>query len=478
MSSIASSLEAYDGKLYFTGRIVDGNVYQMRSYDPATGMVSDVNGALGFATETTAVDGKLYFSTSVDPTIGVELYAYDSATDTTTLVADVNPAQGRSSQPYDLVAYDGDLYFYATTTQPDGTQVTGGLYRTQTDARGGPQTARVLELDLGGRRPGEPYKVIYDDRLFLTSEGGFGELMAYDAATRTVETYDIAPDTQSSRPISFANAGGKLYFSSGVDNLGNVAGVLTRYDPATGAVDSLQMPRSTRFGGASSVTALEGKVYFFDFIDNAVGTALYVYDPSDELIELAYDFAPNSQNSSFSDLTAYDGSLYLRTNDADGNAGLYRFDPDTGQATLTLARAPSVLTVHGGALHFAAPTDTAGTQLYALDSAAGTPSVVTSIRPGVGGTNPTGRSASVGDTLYFFARGPSDRGDRYTLYALGDTLDVFPKVSNLLLVDGRFRQRAVGHDGVLYYVARTSGSGNNGEIYRYAQADGRRRACV
>jgi len=96
LSSNAADLTIYNGKLYFGAN--DGiHGRELWAYDPATAthsMVADINpdktfdsgsSRLGYLT---VYDGKLYFSANDGPH-GSELWAYDSATDTPSMAADI-----------------------------------------------------------------------------------------------------------------------------------------------------------------------------------------------------------------------------------------------------------------------------------------------------------------------------------------------------------------------------------------------------
>jgi ELWxxDGT repeat protein len=103
-----------NNELYYVSNSSGSNIYKVDS-DPsiATSVVSNLDPY--YQTLYTA-NGKLYYA-GTDSTHGTELWEYDSTTNTSTLVSDINPGTG-SSNPLHVMELNGDIVFEAS---PDGT---------------------------------------------------------------------------------------------------------------------------------------------------------------------------------------------------------------------------------------------------------------------------------------------------------------------------------------------------------------------
>src|SRR5262249_32604090 len=140
----------------------------------------------------TALGGKLYFSaTANNPTngnVGTELFVYDPATATTSLVADLTTGSG-SSSPNFLKALGGRLYFVATANNATDGNVGQELY-VHDPATG--TTKLLRDFYTGSSGSGVSNMTALDGKLYFTTFGnnsidGFvgNELYVYNPATDT-----------------------------------------------------------------------------------------------------------------------------------------------------------------------------------------------------------------------------------------------------------------------------------------------------
>ena len=127
MTALAD-LTAFDGTLYFTA--TDGSsgleLYKSDGTESGTTIVQDINSGSegsdpgsGDGTQWVAVDGYLYFAAYSD-TSGIELWRTDGST--AEMVKDIAPGSD-SSSPEFLAAYEGELYFSASSGSDGDTEL-------------------------------------------------------------------------------------------------------------------------------------------------------------------------------------------------------------------------------------------------------------------------------------------------------------------------------------------------------------------
>lgn len=267
-SSAPNYLMTFNNKLYFQASSPTlGN--ELWVHDPlanTTTCLTDINPGTASSTIAfiTAYNNKLYFagSNGNDTTTGntgVELYAYDPATNTTALVADINPGY-LPSNPTALMVANSKLYFVAGETQYgrelyefNGSSVTrltdinpgpaqgvytsdhsfpvwfnGKIYLAANDNANlinlgvfDPSTNAVnIEYCSGPAFSGNPrYFTVWDNTLFFTnldSAHGY-ELWTANGLTAPALAFDIRPGTGSSLPKFFTEFAGSLYFNASND---------------------------------------------------------------------------------------------------------------------------------------------------------------------------------------------------------------------------------------------------------------------
>ncbi len=202
-----------NGTAYF--RADDGQGYELWKSDgtgPGTLRVRNIfPGSTGsFPNQLTNVGGTLFF-TADNGSHGIELWKSNGTTAGTQMVKNINTADGgaRDSDPNDLTAFNGALYFSATDAA-GGTE----LWRSDGTAAG---TTRVRNIAPGiaNSTPSE-LTVVGPWLLFsAAASGGDRELWRTDGtAAGTRRVADIFAGVPGSFPIQLANVGGMLFFSA------------------------------------------------------------------------------------------------------------------------------------------------------------------------------------------------------------------------------------------------------------------------
>lgn len=266
--SAPNYLVPFNNKLYFQA-MSPALGMELWMHDPlsnTTTCLTDINPGTAPSTiaQITPYNNQLYFAgsngndTLIENT-GLELYRYDPATNTTALVADINPGY-LPSNPTALMVANGKLYFVAGETQYgrelyefDGSNVTrltdinpgpaqgvytsdhsfpvwfnGKIYLAAND------NANLINLGIfdpannavnivycsGNTQSGNPrYFKVWDNRVFFTnadSLSGF-EIWATDGVNPPVMIYDVRPGQAGSLPKFYTEFAGSLYFNASND---------------------------------------------------------------------------------------------------------------------------------------------------------------------------------------------------------------------------------------------------------------------
>ena len=297
-SSAPSSLTEYAGRIYFVfGR-------QLRVFDPEAGTVEAVSSDPDDPSVTdgllTAFDGRLFFSGETDDD-GVELFAYDAATDQFELVADLAPGMD-SSVPRTVSVSGGRLYFSAagevqvydpasdavtTLTSPSEPPLTvrspffynGQVYFFGISAETGyamwrtpptPGGGVAVVATLGSNSSFNDFQpVLFDGRLFFVAEGehpdgsGFTgeEVWTFDGTTATPIETNPGPNDgiRIDSEGTFAVYDDGLFYNGRSDNdlgfeLYVIRSLATSADggPESAGLDLAVAPNPAR--GASTVT--------------------------------------------------------------------------------------------------------------------------------------------------------------------------------------------------------------------------------
>ena len=205
------TLIALDGKVYVWG----GNDADfLVSYDPTT-MTASASDVSNNIRELTPFNGKLYYSaTSSEDTIGAELYTFDPATQTESLVADIYTGATGSNPQY-LTVVNNQLYFQATESET-GTELY--VFDPTTNV-----VSLVSDIVAGDSSSTPRSLFAFNDLLYFSAQTtALGrELYRYDPGMDTTALVtDLATDTLSSNPADFTVFQDELYFSATVPATG------------------------------------------------------------------------------------------------------------------------------------------------------------------------------------------------------------------------------------------------------------------
>jgi ELWxxDGT repeat protein len=355
--------------------------------------------------ELTVFDGDVYFRAN-DGSHGWELWRYDPDTDSATLVADIFPGAGNSSDPSYLTVFDGDLYFRAS----DG-EYGQELWRYDPDT-----DSATLAADIWSGSNGSypEYMTVFDgDLYFRAYDGVHGqELWRYDPDTNSATlAADIWPGSNGSSPAYLTVFDGDLYFGA---NAGFYGQELWRYDPDTdSATLAAEIWPDTNGSYPEYLTVLDGDLYF-RANDGANGQELWRYDPDTDSATLAAEIWSETNGSYPEYLTVFDGDLYFGANDGVHGKELWRYDPDTDSATLAAdiwsgsnGSSPEYLTVFGGDLYFEANDGAHGQELWRYDPDTDSATLAADIRPGVDSSIPRYLTATDSDLYFMVYNGSS-----------------------------------------------------------------------
>lgn len=215
-------MQEFSGKLYFSAQnspvnreiwVYDGINPPSLVYDIYPGGSSDPGGVYGGAF--TELDGKIYFHAN-DGVNGIELWGYDGVADPA-LVKNISFDMFSSSPDYFVVLND-KLYFQALSLNdalesPEGTELYS--YDPATD------TVSLVADIAAGTADSSPSKMelVGSVIMFTATTAAYGnEPYIYDGRT-AYRLFDLNPGAGSSNVSDFAALDGKLYFNGGAAGL-------------------------------------------------------------------------------------------------------------------------------------------------------------------------------------------------------------------------------------------------------------------
>lgn len=382
-SSAPEQLTEFQGKLYFTandqvhGRelwVTDGTVN-------GTYMVIDIDTIASSSPDyLTVVNGELLFS-AYDATNGDELWRFDGTS--ASIVADLRPG-AFGSTPYYLTNVSGKLFFSASNTDAIGREL------WSYDATNGIQLVRnIADLSFESSNPQNLFAL--DGKLYFSAVGPsdnyFGrELYVSDGTSNgTYMVRDINSGVADSSPSYLANVNGELWFSANTaaagrelwrsDGTSNGTQIVNDFTPGSGGSN----PISIVYQGAGAFVHFDTYNYI-------------VYFPNQGSVEYrGNNIYPGSQ------FVAGNGYVYFSRSNSGSNYEVWQINTTTRAVTLlqeinpSAGSYPSALNFTNGRLFFTANNGSQGTEPW---TATFNPVVSINGLPG-GNTGPEGTAINV-----------------------------------------------------------------------------------
>ncbi|MCB0644272.1 MAG: T9SS type A sorting domain-containing protein, partial [Phaeodactylibacter sp.] len=218
--------------------------------------------------------------------------------------------------PDDLIVYQGKLYF-AAEDENNGVE----LWRYDS----GTETAELVKDIMPGSDSGAPTELFeFDNRLFFqafTPTNG-RQLVAYDATTDEIEIFPVGSGNAT---ISFfEDYHGKLYFQCMVDNQGRE---LFRYDPETDETEMVYEWIPGGQGGSPTYLVAYNDHLYFQATEDTYGTELWEYHDTLAAPHIYADIWPNEPGSDPSYLTLFNGKLYFAADNGEKGSEIWSLAP-------------------------------------------------------------------------------------------------------------------------------------------------------
>ena len=243
-----------DGLIYYINTADSNALYTFDGTTQAKVANSGTEDVNFIGANFTSLNGKIIGygrTTTDDPTIGTELYEYDLATDTYTLIKDIDTGTGDSSIS-NFVTIGAEVYFEAD----------GKVWKTDGTTAG---TVAVSTADTIGITSSY---FVWNGNLYFDGDDGTGDqLWKYNPTADTVSK--LSTNTGDHNPSDYAVLGDYLYYSADAD--GSTANYLFRTNGTT--VEQVD----TTIKDIDEVTVLNGKLYF-EGDDGVSGNELYTVD--------------------------------------------------------------------------------------------------------------------------------------------------------------------------------------------------------
>ena len=434
--SSPSNFVALNGTIYFFA--YNGNNTQLWKLDPSTGNAVQATGT-AFTNgpsrygehRQVVINNTLYFIATVGNS--PQVLKLDPTTDTITPVTNFNPTPpGSYGQIQELITINGVLYFTRLDTANGDT-----LWRLN------PATnLPTLVTNIASESYTYNLTQFNNTLYFSTNDGTHGEeLWKIDATGNPVRISDINSGAGSATPSNFTNINGTLYFNADDGTHGNELWKLNAADTPVRLGD-INPGSGSSFHPLfrSNPVNVNGTIYF-RADDGATGVELWQLNPTTGSTALVKNLNLETLNPP-GDLTSFNGSIYFGADDGVHGYELWRLDAATGNPVLISDLNPGMgssnpffyggeagnyyssyrLTNVNGTLYFLADDGTHGIELWQLDPATGTPTLITDFAP----DNASGGGEEVriwslinnNGTLYFVAKEGTSGDDLWKLDAV------------------------------------------------------------
>ncbi len=257
-----------DGLVYYIDTTTGNSLNEFNGTTPALVAGSGVESIIGAVM--VAYQSKIfcYMDESTDePTIGRELYAYDPALDTFTLIKDITGDDGNAGIS-NFTVLGTDLYFEAL----------GNLWKTDGTTAG---TIPVAASETAGLFGVNNFYAWNSKLFFEGDDGSNDQLWVYDPSLGTVTnvsniTGSIATGGNNHDPSDYAAFGGFLYYA------GEISDNTSQYLFRTDGVNSVRV--DSNIADIDEIIVLNGVLYF-EGDDGTTGNELYKVDPTTLSIE-------------------------------------------------------------------------------------------------------------------------------------------------------------------------------------------------
>lgn len=258
-----------DGLIYYINTTDSNGLYQFNGTSQAKVANTGTEHVNFIGAVITAFNGKIYgygFTAADDPTIGRELYSYDPATDTYTLVKDITNSDADSGIS-NFVNIGNELYFEAL----------GKVWKTDGTANG------TVEVTAANSLSGTDFYFNWNGVLFFEGDTGTSndQLFKYDPNTDTITnvsniTGSTATGGNNHDPEDYAVVGNYMYYRG--EPADDTNGYLYRTNGTTSELIT------SAIKDIDDIVVLNGKLYF-EGDNGTTGNELYMLDPTTLSIE-------------------------------------------------------------------------------------------------------------------------------------------------------------------------------------------------
>jgi ELWxxDGT repeat protein len=401
VSSNPSSPAVMNGKLYFFGADAIAGTTLYSTDGSSSGISTVASGVIDTLTEPmTVVNNNLYFVGNSSQT-GREIWTSDGTTFGTALVKDIS---GDSTDGYylgsvpsrKLISSGGKVYYFGTPTNNGSTGTT--LWSTD-----GTSAGTALVKDVCMSPTASPYLFGAQGKLFFgasnCSTSGQEPWVSDGTSAGTVILGNLNTATNgSSFPTNFASLGSNIYFMAASD------GSIYKMYKTDGISPPTAITSSTYSRAEPSIpSTVSGSFVYFVGYDSLSALSLFKTDGTTVSKITHPEFSTTAP--AFGSITDAAGTLYFRAMTSSAGTALFRLA--NGSVTRLTSISPGlvgtnpILGAFGNYLFFAATDSTGDNELYRYDPSSNSVSYLKDINPGLG-SNPS-NPVSFNSSLYFQA---------------------------------------------------------------------------
>ncbi len=366
--------------------------------------------------------GKIYFAAD-DAAHGKEIWVYDPATGSTSMLVDLN-ATGYSSinqtsitsNPLNLTVVGGNKLFFTATD--NGIVLQAGQHGQELWMYDGTTVQLVKDINPTGTPAGtassSPSNLVdVNGTLYFTATDGVNgvELWKSDGTSGgTVMVKDIYAGATSSNPVNLTNLNGTLFFAAT-----DAANGLELWKSDGTSAGTVLVANIMAGATGSSITSLTNvnNTLFFAANNGTTGLELWKSDGTGAGTVLVKDILAGTTGSSLANFKAIGNTLYFSATDGTTGVELWKSDGTLAGTVQvkdinagTGSSSPTSLTNINGTLYFAAFDGSAaglhGIELWKSDGTAAGTIMVKDIATGTGSSSPTSLT-NINGTLYFAA---------------------------------------------------------------------------